>query len=144
MGQNGPFYTPVLITNVGRSAFCTGCLVNKPCVPDWCQYAGHPLISGGYVNGVTLSYTANNVVTGHTAYNASSQTVCVFKWVRLGSGHRCARPVPARRAEKKGADSAGMEARNRSGQMGQYWSAGAGQGSAGGGHRLIPRQRDVL
>lgn len=62
----------------------------------------------------------------------------------LAADHRCARPVPARRAERKGADSAGMVARNRSGQMGQYRSAGAGQGSAGGGHGLIPRQREGL
>lgn len=63
MGQNGSFYTPVLITNVGRSAFCTGSLVNKPCVLDWLQHAGHLLVSGGYVNGVPLTYTAKLLAT---------------------------------------------------------------------------------
>lgn len=69
------------------------------------------------MNRLMLNYTMS--CTHMAAYensksNVSSQSVCLQM-----SQTWPTRPVPARRAEKKGADSAGMVAENRSGQMGQ-------------------------
>lgn len=68
--------------------------------------------------------TANTqTVTGHTGYHVSSLSVSLNESdLAVGSAvpGRSQRGERKRRAGGKGADSAGMVARNRSGQMGQY------------------------